>query len=99
MKLDKNQNKRFDLVWGIAPKGTPKHKAGEKAKTILAQELALQRKEWEKEIKNVAEESYKNGAYYTKKEWVEKVEEIKAVADNETIVETREFIDQLLEEA
>jgi hypothetical protein len=31
--------KEFDLYWGVAPDGTPKHAAGEKAKSFLRAKL------------------------------------------------------------
>lgn len=36
-----NFNERFDLYWGLAPKGTAKHKAGEKAKQFFKEELEI----------------------------------------------------------
>ena len=40
--MKNNIIEEFDLYWGLAPKGTPKYKAGEKAKQFLLKALAEQ---------------------------------------------------------
>jgi hypothetical protein len=44
--------KEFDILWGIAPKDSPKYKAGEKAKEIFKILIAEEKKKWIDDMRN-----------------------------------------------
>lgn len=40
VKIPETMEERFDLIWGLSPKGSLKHKKGETVKTFISSELS-----------------------------------------------------------